>query len=366
MKYVQINTVPYGSTGGIMLKKHRELLAAGVDSYVFWGRGRAASDGRERNFGTSLGVHLDVFQTRLDGKAGFHSNAATKRLLGCLDALDPDIVHLHNLHGYYLNVEMLFGWLSLHRCQVKWTLHDCWAFTGHCAYFTYAKCVQWQTQCACEESCCQMDTYPKTIAGSGVCRWCFDHKRAVFTELPDDQMQLVTPSYWLKNLVEQSFLQKYSVEVVHNTVDGNIFKPTPSDFRERYELEKKYIILGVASPWTQRKGLNDFMRLANELDDDCAIVIVGLNEKQIQNLPTETAAVVIAIPKMDSQRKLVEIYSAADIFFNPTYEDNFPTVNLEAEACGTPVYTYDTGGCRETIGRVKGSRVVEGAWWVHE
>lgn len=158
-------------------------------------------------------------------------------------------------------------------------------------------------------------------------------------------MKLIVPSHWLEGLVKQSFLKDYPVEVVYNTIDTNIFKPTPSDFRERYDLQNKKIVLGVASVWEERKGLNDFIKLAQMLDDNYAIVLVGLTEKQIKQMPKK----ILGIRRTNSAKELAAIYTAADVFVNPTYEDNFPTVNLEAQACGTPVITYDTGGCRETM-----------------
>ena len=174
--------------------------------------------------------------------------------------------------------------------------------------------------------------------------------------LPADRMKLITPSQWLANLVGESFLAKYPVHVVNNTINVDVFKPTPSDFRERYGLRNKYVILGVASKWSERKGLDDFVRLAGELDDRFAIVLVGLSEKQIKELPEK----IVRLPRTNGAAELASAYTAADVFFNPTQEDNYPTVNLEAEACGTPVITYDTGGCRETVGAVTGSTVVEG------
>lgn len=345
--YAHINTVPNGSTGGIMMKEHRELLAAGVESYAFWGRGRAAEGGHEMKFASDLEVKADVLQTRLDGRAGFHSKAATKRLLARLDEISPDVVHLHNLHGYYVNIEMLFGWLVAHDCQVEWTLHDCWAFTGHCAYFTYVKCAQWQSHCAYSRPCSQLDTYPKTYSKTS-CRWNFEQKKRLFNLVPEGRMKLITPSHWLEGLVKESFLSKYPVEVCHNTIDTSVFKPTPSDFRERYGIGERFMVLGVASPWTERKGLEDFVRLAGELDGEkYAIVLVGLSEKQVKELP----AGITGLQRTDSAQELAGIYSTADVFFNPTVEDNFPTVNLEAEACATPVVTYDTGGCAETVRR---------------
>ena len=351
--YAHINTVPNGSTGGIMMKEHRELLAAGEESYAFWGRGRAGEGDRELRFATDAEVRLDALQTRLDGKAGFHSKAATRRLLERLGEIEPDVVHLHNLHGYYVNIEMLFEWLAARDCKVEWTLHDCWAFTGHCAYFTYVKCDKWKAGCG--NGCPQLGTYPKTYSKAS-CAWNFDQKKRLFNLVPAGRMKLITPSQWLANLVGESFLSEYPVEVRRNTIDTSVFKPTPSDFRERCGIGDRFMILGVASPWTERKGLSDFVRLAGELDSEkYAIVLVGLSEKQVKELPSG----IVGLTRTDSSEGLAGIYSTADVFFNPTVEDNYPTVNLEAEACGTPVVTYDTGGCRETVRR-EDSCVVEG------
>ncbi len=346
--YAHINTVPNGSTGGIMMKEHRELLSRGEDSYAFWGRGREAQDDHEMKFCTNLEVKADALQVRLDDRAGFHSRKATQRLLDRLNEIDPDVVHLHNLHGYYVNVEMLFGWLTSHRCKVVWTLHDCWALTGHCAYFTYVGCEQWKDHCAYSEPCPQLDTYPKTLCRTA-CARNFEDKRRIFTSVPPERMTLITPSRWLAGLVRESFLGGHPVKVRHNTVDASVFRPTPSDFRERHGIGDRFMVLGVASPWTERKGLPDFVRLAGELDPGrFAVVLVGLSKKQLKSLP----AGVVGLGRTSSAQELAAIYTAADVFFNPTVEDNFPTVNLEAEACGTPVITYDTGGCAETIKRL--------------
>ena len=356
MRIVQINSVPNLSTGTVMLENHKRYEAEGNESWRMWGRGRAAENEYEFNFGNKLGTYIDAAQTRIDGKASFHSRAATKRLLAKLNEIQPDLVHLHNLHGYYVNIEMLFNWLATHDCKVEWTLHDCWAFTGHCAYFTYAKCAQWRSHCACSEKCPQLHTYPSTFSSSSSCRWSFEQKRHLFNLLPSERMTLITPSQWLADLVKQSFLSKYPVEVRYNTVDETIFKPTPSDFRERHGVGDRFMILGVASSWTERKGLNDFLRLQKKLDPTkYAIVLVGLNDEQLMCFPEG----IIGIKRTDSREELAGIYSTADVFFNPTVEDNYPTVNLEAEACGTAVVTYNTGGCAETVHR-HDSLIVEG------
>lgn len=353
--YTHINTVPNGSTGGIMMKEHRELLAAGEDSFAFWGRGRDAENDHEMRFASDFEVKADALQTRLDGKAGFHSKAATKRLLGRLDEIHPDVVHLHNLHGYYVNLEMLFEWLAEHECRVEWTLHDCWAFTGHCAYFTYAKCAQWKDRCAYSELCPQLSTYPKTYSKAS-CSWNFEQKKRLFNLMPSERMKLIVPSQWLADLVGQSFLKSYPIEVRHNTIDTSVFKPTPSDFRERYGIGDRFMILGVASPWTERKGLADFIKLANRLNaEENVIVLVGLSEKQLKELPAN----IVGLARTDSLQELASIYTAADVFFNPTREDNYPTTLLEAQACGTSALTYPVGGCAETLS-VKGSCAVGG------
>ena len=360
MKYVQINAYSGGWADSIIFKKHRELVALGDESWVFWARGNREQDEHLRRIASHPEVCLDALQTRLDGKPGFHSKAITRRLLKKLDEIDPDVVHLHLLLGYYINVEMMFEWLSAHRCKVVWTLHDCWAFTGHCIHFTYVKCDQWRTGCACGAACPQKRTYPETFAGDGAVRWSYEQKKRLFTMLPPERVQLITPSQWLADLTKQSFLSKYDVKVVHNTINKEVFKPTPSDFREHYGLENRFVVLGVASKWSERKGLADFVRLAKDLDSACfAVVLVGLSEKQITQVKT-SAEHIVALPRTSTPQELAAAYTAADAFFNPTTEDNYPTVNLEAEACGTPVVTYDTGGCRETV--KDGRSVVVGSY----
>lgn len=343
MKYVQINTYSGGSTGSIMMKLHRELLGRGNESYVAWARGRDTIGDHEIKIGNMLDVYVHGIYVRLTGRMGFASKRSTAALLKRLDQIDPDVVHLHNIHGYYISIEMLFDWLAKHHCQVKWTLHDCWAFTGHCVYFTYAKCSQWKTHCAYEKPCPQLNTYPKTISKTN-CERNFEDKRRIFTSIPTNRMTLIAPSHWLEGLVKQSFLKEYPLEVRLNTIDTSIFRPTPSDFRERYGIGDRFMILGVASPWTERKGLETFLRLANDLDDNFSVVLVGLSKKQIKAMPSS----VVALERADS-RELASIYTTADVLLNPTREDNYPTVNLEAQACGTRVITYDVGGCAETL-----------------
>lgn len=325
------------------IKKEREAM--GDECWAMWGRGRAAQNEHEFNFGSRIGFYLDVLQTRIDGRAGFHSKAATKRLLSKLDEISPDTVHLHNLHGYYVNIEMLFEWLAVHECKVIWTLHDCWAFTGHCAHFTYVKCAQWQTHCAYSKPCLQLSTYPKTISKAS-CARNFGDKKRIFTSVPKELMRLITPSKWLANLVSQGFLSKYNVEVQYNKVDREIFKPTSSDFRERYSIGDRFMILGVASPWTERKGLSTFEQISKYLSDEFyAIVLVGLNDEQIKKLPKG----IIGIRKIESRHALAGIYSTSDLLLHPSVEETFGMVVAEAEACGTPALTIEGTACSEIM-----------------
>ncbi|WP_165055126.1 MULTISPECIES: glycosyltransferase [unclassified Adlercreutzia] len=347
--YVQIHSDSYSWFKPIIYDRHLALLADGVDSYVAWGRGREPGDAlgasgrpRELKMSTKMGLWRDAALSRLDDRDGFHSKGETKRLLAWLDAIDPDTVHLHQLHGYYMNVEMLFEWLAARKCRVIWTLHDCWAFTGHCSHFTYAKCEQWRSCCSCEKPCPQLREYPKTI-GRGACKGNFEDKKRLFTMISPERMTIYTPSRWLANLVDESFLSKYPVEVHHNPIDRTVFKPTPSDFRERYGIGNRFMILGVASPWTERKGLGDFIRLAGELDERYAIVLVGLSKKQIKELPKQ----IVGIGRTGSPKELAEIYTAADLFVNPSIEETYSMTTAEAAACGTPVVVREGSACVE-------------------
>ena len=287
LRYVQLNSFYNGSTGSIVRGLHSQLLSCGVDSYCFWGRRHETIDDHMACCATRSEVYFHGAMTRLFDRMGFYSKRDTNRLLARLDEIDPDVVHLHNIHGYYVNIEMLFSWLASHRCQVRWTLHDCWALTGHCAYFTYAECAQWQSHCAHSKLCPQLDTYPKTICKTN-CARNFEDKRRIFTMVPPERMTLISPSHWLANLVGKSFLKSYPVEVRYNTIDRSVFKPTFSDFRERYNIGNRFMVLGVASPWTERKGLADFLHLAEALNSsEYAVVLVGLSRKQIRSLSLE-------------------------------------------------------------------------------
>ena len=257
---------------------------------------------------------------------------------------------MHNLHGYYINIEILFNYLSEYNKKVVWTLHDCWAFTGHCPHFDLVNCNKWETGCF---NCPRKSDYPASYIVDNS-KNNYEKKKKLFTSIKN--MTIITPSEWLANLVQKSYLGKYSINVINNGIDLSAFKPTESSFKTEYNIQNKKIILGVASRWGVHKGLNDFIKLSSMLDDNYKIVLVGLSKKQIKLMPEN----IICISKTDSIKQLAQIYTAADIFVNLTYEDNYPTVNLEALACGTPVITYQTGGSVECINDACGMSVKKG------
>lgn len=341
MKIVQINSFSNGSTGKIMMGIHNELVKKGYDSYVVWGRGRKSNNNHEIYMNNKLGVYLHALMSRLTGKTGFYSKKSTKELIKRLEKIKPDVVHLHNVHGYYINIDMLFRYLKANRIRVICTLHDCWSFTGQCPHFESVKCEKWKEKCY---KCPMINEYPKSFVDNST--WNYNKKKEIFTGL---DMTIVTPSKWLATLVKKSYLKNYRVEVINNGIDTTIFKPTNSDFRKTHNLENKKMILGVASVWDRRKGLSDFIKLSRILDDSYKIVLVGLSKKQIKSLPSN----IIGITRTENQQELAGLYSTTDIFFNPTYEDNYPTVNIEAIACGASVITYNTGGSPEFIDFLK-------------
>lgn len=349
MKILIINSVlGFGSTGRIVLELAKELSLKGNQVRVAYGRLSNSSEEAEE-YGVRIGNNMDVYChvlfTRLTDKHGLASVRATKKFLKWADGFDPDILWMHNIHDYYINYELLFSWIkSRPGMQVKWTLHDCWAFTGHCSHFTAVDCDKWKNGCV---NCPQLKQYPKSFVDSS--RSNYARKKAAFSGVHN--LTIITPSGWLKEMVKESFLSEYPVEIKYNTIDKGLFKPTPSDFKIKNGIQNKKMVLGVANVWNDRKGLSDFIKLSWLLDNQKnQVVLVGLNEEQIKSLK-DLGANIIALPRTKSASELVKIYSAADVFVNPTYEDTFPSVNMEAEACGTRVITYDTGGCKETINR---------------
>lgn len=341
MNVFEINSVPYGSTGRIMFQIADTVKSMGGTAYTSASftksRGEQFPDTYYR-IGGAVGKTEHIIFAKLTGRHGYYSHFATYKLIRKIKQVKPDVIHLHNIHGWYLNWKMLFDYLKKTNIPVIWTMHDCWPFTGHCPHFMAIGCEKWKTGC---HDCALYKSYPGCFFDDS--RFQYDYKKRCFTGVPN--LTIVTPSQWLADLVKQSYLKDYDTVVINNGIDLTKFKPQSSDFRKEHGLENKILILGVAFDWTPKKGLDDFKRLAGDLPEEYAIVLVGVSDNVAKTLPDR----IISIACTQNQEELAEIYSSADIFVNPTWEDNFPTVNLEALACGTPVVTYKTGGSPESI-----------------
>ena len=288
---------------------------------------------------TDLAVRKNLFINRLSGLTGYCSKNRTIKAINWIDSFNPDIIHIHNIHGDWINLKLLFNYIKERKYPIVWTLHDCWAFTGRCSYFEDKQCTKWLKGC---HDCPDLNVYPKS--------YFFDYSKKMYKDKKEwllglPSVNIVTPSKWLADYVRESFLGCYDISVINNGIDLSLFEP--QEEKSRYLLnEKRNIILGVAASWTPRKGLDDFLKLHSVLDSSkYVIVIVGLNSKQVKALPSG----MIGIMRTQNVKELAQLYSSATVFVNPTYQDNYPTVNLEAIACGTPVITYRTGGSVESV-----------------
>lgn len=340
MKVLFINLVyGTGSTGKIINDIMSLLKKNGNDVKALYGVGAQAQNPDAVKISTDAEYYSHNALSRITDHAGLYSHAATRRLIRQIEAFRPDIIHLHTLHGYYVNYEMLFSYIKQADIPVVWTLHDCWAFTGHCTHFSQVNCTQWQTLC---EDCRLLYRYPQCLLKGDVKRN-YLRKKAAFTGVRN--LTLTTPSHWLADLVAKSFLSDYPTVVIPNGIDCSIFHPLDSDLRSRFDLNGKKIVLGVANNLNERKGLPDMLTLAERLDSEYQVVLIGLTGKQLTHIPSN----VLGILRTADQNELAQWYSTADVFVNPTYEETFGLTTLEAQACATPVVVYDTDGCPETV-----------------
>ncbi len=350
MRIVQINGGAKGSTGKIMMgiadvaraQGHEVMCASPITTT---NRDAGEECGYYR-IGTFNSRRVNVALARITGFNGCFAWFETYKLLKKIDEFKPDIIHFHNLHDSYINLPMLFSYIKKHNVPTVWTLHDCWSFTGQCPYFTIVRCDKWKTGC---HNCPQYKEYPASFYDNTKRMWKL--KKKWFTGIGN--MTIVTPSKWLAELAKKSYLKGYPIEVINNGIDLDVFKPTPSNFRERYGIPAEtHIVLGVSFAWGYRKGLDCFVEMAEKLGEQYQIVLVGTDDEIDKNLPKN----IISIHRTQNQKELAEIYSTADVFAMPTREENYPTVNMEAIACGTPVVTFDTGGSpemlNEKVGRV--------------
>lgn len=336
MKVVQINaTCGSGSTGKICVDISKLLTERQIENYILY-CGEKSGYPLGIRYAETAQIKQEALRSHLNGRYGFNSEAVTRKLLSHLDEIQPDIIHLHNLHGHNCDLELLFRYLKEHRTKVFWTFHDCWAFTAYCPHFTMAKCDKWEMGCF---DCPQRREYSIFFDRS---KMLYKKKKELLSGV---DMTIITPSQWLADMVGQSFLKDYPVKVIHNGIDLTTFKPTSSDFRRRYHIpDRKIVLLGVAFDWGKRKGLDVFVELVARLDPDrYQIVLVGTNSRIDKMLPPQ----IISIHRTANQGELAEIYTVADLFVNPTREEVLGLVNVEALACGTPVLTFRTGGSPE-------------------
>lgn len=346
MRIVQINlSCTWGSTGKICDAVSELLSEKKVENYIFYVYGNNPQNKPNYlKYGNFLYTKFQALKSRVFGTYGFNSAASTRWLIKKLDKLKPDVVHIHNIHSHDCHFEMLFRYLKENNIKVFYTFHDCWAFTGYCPHFAMAKCERWLKGCG---NCPLRKRYS----------WFFDRSaknlQKKMMALSGLDLTVITPSEWLAGLVKQSFLKNYPVRVINNGIDLSVFRPREGCFREKYAVQNKKIILGVSMIWNSAKGLDVFVNLANTLPEDYRVVLIGTDGAVDKYLPKD----IISIHRTQNADELAEIYSTADIFVNPTREENYPTVNMEALACGTPVLTFRTGGSPEMLDETCGSVV---------
>ncbi len=354
-KVLFINTsVNSGSTGRIAEEIGQTAIENGYHCYFGYGRLGRNSKLEKIRIGNDIDIKLHGLESILFDNHGFASRNATIKFIQEIERINPDIINIHNIHGYYMNVEILFEYLASTGIPVVWTFHDCWPFTGHCSFFDRYHCEKWKSGCY---DCPNSKGYPKSLFLDRS-KSNYKRKKELFNK--PQNITIIPVCHWMENNVKQSFLKDYPTQVIYNGVDIDVFKPS---IEKNDEIKKKTgiatnqkVILGVASIWDQRKGLDDFVKLRELLDNSYSIVLVGLSEKQIKNLPEG----IIGIRRTENVHQLAELYSMADVFVNPTYIDNFPNTNIEALACGTPVVVYRTGGCPEAVDDKSGFVVNQG------
>lgn len=341
MRVLFINTTcGRGSHGKICVQLAKDYISEGHECRIAFGRENAPEEIKE--FAIRIGGHLSLYShvlmTRAFDMHGLGSVIATSRFLKWAEKYDPDLLWLHNIHGYYLNYQELFEWIkSRPNMKVRWTLHDCWPITGHCTNFESCKCLLWQSGC---HDCIQTREYPESWS-TDRSKKNYIQKKKAFHGVKD--MEIYTPSEWLAKRIRNSYLGCYSISVMPNPINHEIFRPRASDFRKKYGLEDKFIVLGVANAWQRSKGLYELIELSQMLDNDCVIVLVGLNDKQM----TEITPQMIGIKKTNDAVELAQIYSASDVFVNPSREETFGMTAYEALLCGTKAVVYKGTACEE-------------------
>lgn len=339
------------STGRITESIANIAISRGWNCYIFHGA-RCVGDSIQKHYQVSslFEEYCHYAESLLFDRHGLGSRKGTIKIIEKIKEINPDVIHLHCIHGYYINYKYLFEYLNTLNIPVVWTFHDCWAFTGHCAYFDKINCKKWISHCT---RCELVKEYPKSFVDNSYQN--FELKKFLFSKVK--KLTIVPVSIWLEGLTKKSFFKNRSIVTIHNGTDLNAFKPySHSELCDKYNISDFDIILGVSAVWDERKGMCDFIKLSRLLPENYRIVLIGVSKKQMKCLPTN----IIGIGRTDNVKQLAELYSQAAVFVNPTYSDNFPTTNIEALACGTPVVTYNTGGSPEAIDKETGYVVNKG------
>lgn len=342
MKILQINvTLNKGSTGKIVQEIALKLNANNFESFIAFGRGDKLGNSKYFKIGGLISYFLHIAKSRLLDKQGLGSKLATKSLIKEIEKINPDIIHLHQIHGYFFNYELFFTYLAQSNKKVVWTFHDCWAFTGHCCYFVRVNCVKWKTEC---NHCPLINYYPKSIAVDNS-KNNFLKKKEFFSSLGKN-LTIVSVSNWMDRLVSESFLKETNRNVIYNGVDLDIFQNRESnDLRLKHKIGSKKVILGVANIWSDIKGLNDFHNLSKLISNNEIIILIGLDKSQIANLPPN----IIGIQRTENQIDLSHYYSLADVFVSTSLAESFGLVTAESLACGTPIVAYNSTATPELV-----------------
>lgn len=341
MKILQINTVySQGSTGSIVKAIHDLCKDNEIECFSAcrWLPQEAKTEEDAIEISSKWDSRIHLLISRFTMFKGIGSFGRTVLFLRKVNAYNPDLIHLHNLHGSYINLPLLFKYIECHNVPVIWTLHDCWAFTAICSHFSLNGCGKWKDGCYRCQQKKQYSSSPLDLT-----RVVWKYKKTLFTSMP--KAVIVTPSKWLNNVARESFLKTYEIQTIYNGIDLKIFDKTASDFRTIHELDGKKVILGVAFNWSHAKGLDVFVELSKRLPENYKIVLVGTTQKTVDLIPDS----IISIHRTADRHELAAIYTAADVFVNPTREEVFGLVNIEALACSTPVVTFNTGGSPESI-----------------
>lgn len=340
---LQIDTcLNTGSTGRITESIGAIALSKGWDCFIVHGARYSNPPSCMKSIKaiTKVGEYIHFIEGLFKDNHGLALGGMTRKIVDQIKIIKPDIVHLHCIHGYYINYEILFDYLNTTNIPLVWTFHDCWPFTGHCSHFSMINCEKWKKN-GCFD-CPLKGDYPKSFVDCSERN--YNLKRNLFGS--NKNLNIVTVSKWLEDLTKQSFLGKKPIQTIYNGVDTSIFSPKNIDhLRYKHKIGNRKVLLGVATAWQISKGFNDFMRLSNCLPDDVCIIMIGLDERQIKYLPSN----VIGLKRTESVSELAEYYSLADIVLNLSYQETFGLTTVEGMSCGTPSIVYNTTASPELI-----------------